>query len=252
MARLARVVVPGHPHHVTQRGVRSMRVFREPADYERYLDLLRAQSRRFGLEFLAWCLMPNHVHLVAVPAGEDSLARAIGEAHRRFTCARNEAEGVKGYLFQGRFFSCVLDEPHLLAAVRYAELNPVRARLAPRPEDYPYSSAPARVDAQGLDPLVADPTLAGLVENWQEFWREADEPAEANLRARTRTGRPAGSMRFVKRIERLTGRVLREKKRGRKSKRTPQAAGEGPQPADPQLHPRLRGRIATRRDPGPG
>src|SRR5512135_1340564 len=114
MTRLARAVVPGYPHHVTQRGVRSTVVFRDDFERGAYLDLLREQSARFGLKFLAWCQMSNHVHLVVVPREERSLALAVGEAHRRYTRMRNFAEGVRGYLFQGRFGSCVLDERHLL------------------------------------------------------------------------------------------------------------------------------------------
>ncbi len=221
MARLARVVVPGHPHHVTQRGVRSMRVFRQPADYARYLDLMRAQARRFGLEFLAWCLMPDHIHLVVIPRHENSLARAIGEAHRRYTCRVNAEEGVQGYLFQGRFCSCVLDERHLLAAARCTELAPVRAGLAERPQDYEYSSARGHLEVEHPDPLLEDRTLKGLVDDWEELLRGTDEEVEANLRSRTRLGRPAGDMKFIKRIERLTGRVLRIKKRGRKPRSQP-------------------------------
>jgi len=89
--------------------------------------------------------MPNHVHLIAVPTSEDALQRAIGEAHRRYTRRVNFREGRRGPLWQGRFASCPLDEPHTLAAARYIEQNPVRAGLAATPWDYPWSSAAAHV-----------------------------------------------------------------------------------------------------------
>ena len=119
MARISRAVIPGYPHHLTQRGVRSIPIFRNDGNRKKYLQFMREQTQRFGVEILAWCLVTNHVHFVAIPKKPDSLARAFGEAHHRYTRMRNLAEGVRGYLFQGRFGSCVLNERHLLAAVRY-------------------------------------------------------------------------------------------------------------------------------------
>ena len=128
MARISRVVLPGYPHHVTQRGVRSIPIFGNDDDRRVYLEVMAEQLNRFAVEVLAWCLMTNHTHLVAIPKDQVALARAIGEAHRRYTRRKNVAEGVRGYLFQGRFGSCALDEPHLLAAARYVELNPCSRR----------------------------------------------------------------------------------------------------------------------------
>ena len=136
MVRISRIVVPGYPHHVTQHGVRSMAVFRGDEDRLEYLRFMAEETERFGVEILSWCLMMNHVHFVAVPQQEKSLAKVFGEAHRRYTRMRNFAEGVRGYLFQGRFGSCDLDERHLIAAARYVELNPVRAMLVKLPWDY--------------------------------------------------------------------------------------------------------------------
>ncbi|NTV42523.1 MAG: transposase, partial [Syntrophobacteraceae bacterium] len=129
MARISRIVVPYYPHHVTQRGVRSITVFHTDNDRHRYLEFLSSEIDRFGVNILAWCLMTNHVHFIAVPHSETALARAFGEAHRRYTRMKNFEEGVRGYLFQGRFNSVVLDERHLMAAARYVEMNPVRAGM---------------------------------------------------------------------------------------------------------------------------
>lgn len=162
---MARVVIPGVPHHVTQRGVRSMDVFFDDEDRRAYLRLLSEQAQMHGVRFLAYCLMTNHVHLIAVPKTQQSLARAIGEAHRRYTRRINFRQGVRGYLFQGRFFSCPLDEYYLLAATRYAERNPVRAKRVRRPWNWPWSSAAYHVGRRKTDPLVEDRDLLGLVDD---------------------------------------------------------------------------------------
>ena len=128
MARLARVVVPGYPHHVTQRGNRRLPTFFSPEDYRAYVEFLAKHAAAEGLAIWAWCLMPNHVHLIAVPETEEALAGAIGEAHRQYTRRINFREGWRGHLWQERFFSCVLDGPHALAAARYVERNPVLSR----------------------------------------------------------------------------------------------------------------------------
>ncbi|MHC5025109.1 MAG: transposase, partial [Planctomycetota bacterium] len=192
MARLARVVLPGRPHHVTQRGVRSMKIFRDDDDRELYLELMATMAAENGVTFAGWCLMSNHVHLIAVPRRADSLARAIGEAHRRYTRAVNRDEDVRGYLFQGRFFSCPLDEPHLVAAARYVERNPVRAKMVTQAWDWPWSSARFHVGLRKTDALVDDPTMFGLIHDWRRLLRTDPEDVD-DLRERTRTGRPCGS-----------------------------------------------------------
>jgi putative transposase len=165
--------------------------------------------------------MNNHVHLVAVPRKEDSLSRAIGEAHRRYTRMVNSRQGVRGYLFQGRFFSCPLDDRYLLAAVRYVERNPVRAGLVKRAWEYPWSSARFHVGLRRRDCLVEDPDLLGLVDDWRSFLRSDDEDAD-RVRQRTRTGRPCGASAFVKRLERRTGRRLAPRRPGRPKRKRKQ------------------------------
>ena len=169
MARISRIVVPDFPHHVTQRGVRSINVFDSNEDRWAYLGFLSEEANRSGLDILAWCLMTNHVHVVAVPHTESSLARGFGEAHRRYTRMKNFAQKVRGYLFQGRFSSSVLDENHLLAAVRYVELNPVRAGMVGHAWEYPWSSAGFHTGKTETDPLVKERTLSGLTSDWEGF-----------------------------------------------------------------------------------
>ncbi len=216
MARLARIVVPEYPHHVTQRGVRSLPIFRRDEDRRLYLEFMNRETRRFGVGILAWCLMANHVHLIAVPENAAALARAIGEAHKQYSRMRNFAEGVRGYLFQGRFGSCVLDENHLVAAVRYVENNPVRAGLVKRAWDYPWSSAKFHIGEQKVDVLVRDRDLLGLVANWKDFLKSDDSGAERDLRRATKTGRPLVDHEHLARIEKKTGRNLQKGKPGPK------------------------------------
>ncbi len=219
MARISRVVVPKYPHHVTQRGVRSIAIFETDTDRQAYLQFLSEETERFGVEILVWCLMTNHVHFIAIPKRENSLARAFGEGHRRYTRMKNFSEGVRGYLFQGRFSSCVLDERHLLAAAAYVELNPVRGKMVKKAWAYPWSSAAFHVGHRNVDPLVEDRTLGGLVENWMEYLSLATGEKDKEIRQMTRTGRPAGEASFIRLVERLTIRDLSKRKPGRPSKK---------------------------------
>jgi putative transposase len=218
MARLARLVIPGLPHHVTQRGNRGQPTFFNDGDYAAYVELMAEWCRKEGVEIWSYCLMPNHVHLIAVPQAKDGLRRAIGEAHRRYTRRINFREQWRGYLWQGRFASFVMDEPCLLAAARYVELNPVRAKLVDRARDWPWSSAKAHLSGRD-DPLAKVSPLLAMVSDWRAFLRSAmPEEALRDLREHGRTGRPLGSVAFLDRLERLVGRVLRPRKPGPKRK----------------------------------
>ena len=129
MTRIARVVVPGLPHHVTQRGNRRERIFFEDGDYALYRDWLGQSCRRFGVEVWAYCQMPNHVHLILTPEDGEGLALALSRTHRLYAGFVNARARQTGHLFQGRFGSVALDEDHLMNAARYVALNPVRAGL---------------------------------------------------------------------------------------------------------------------------
>ena len=141
MARIARVVVPDHPHHITQRGSRRQQTFFARQDYQLYIDILSHYAIQSGVKIWAYCLMPNHVHLVLVPGKEDGLWAVVGEVHRSYTRYINFRENWRGHLWQERFYSFPMDEPHALATVRYVERNPVAAGLCRRAQDWPWSSA---------------------------------------------------------------------------------------------------------------
>ena len=204
------------PHHVTQRGNRRQKTFFRDDDYQAYLDLMAERCGEHKVKVWAYCLMPNHVHLIVVPKSEDGLRRAIGEAHRRYTRRINSRRRWRGHLWQGRFASFVLDEPYLLAAARYVELNPVRARLATAPSEYRWSSAGAHIKRKD-DCLVKVAPLLALTKSWRRLLNSAatEEQIKA-FREHERTGRALGDDNFQKRLEKKLGRVLRRQKPGPK------------------------------------
>jgi len=219
MARLARLVVPGLPHHITQRGNGRQRTFFADADYALYRDLLAENLKAAGVACWAWVLMPNHVHLILVPSDEDGLRRSPAPVHRRYAGIMHARRKRSGHFWQGRFGCAVMDESHLAAALVYVMLNPVRARLVGRAQDWPWSSARAylRSAADGL--TQTQPVLERFPDMGEMLKREADADALRRLRAAETIGRPLGEPGFLRRIERKTGRDLMPGKRGPKPKR---------------------------------
>ena len=215
--------MPDMPHHVTQRGNRRMQTFFNDDDYRAYLSLLGEWCGRCGVSVWAYCLMPNHVHLILVPGSEEGLCRAVGEAHRRYTRRVNFREGWRGHLWQGRFASFVMDESHLLSATAYVERNPLKAALVERAEDWPWSSAAAHVGGRGDGLAEGDwlaERIAGWTCGWREYLRGSDEPGLAEaMRLHENTGRPLGPEAFVRKLERAVGRILLPGKPGRPKKR---------------------------------
>lgn len=184
-----------------------------------YLELLRQQGKHFGVRFISYCLMSNHVHLIAIPDKPEGLARAIGEAHRRYTRMINFRNNVRGYLFQGRFASCpVCTGEYLFAAVRYVERNPVRANMVLQAWDYSWSSAAFHSGVVERDPLVAESSLLSEITDWKQFLRTESDITE-QLREKSRTGRPFGPESFFSTVEEITGRDVRPKLPGRPSKK---------------------------------
>ena len=214
MPRMARLVVPGYPHHVTQRGNRRQQTFFEDADYRAYVELLTKFKDRIGVSIWAYCLMPNHVHLLAVPRRREGLAKLFGLAHHRYARRINTIRGWQGHLWQERFYSFVMDEAHLLATVRYVELNPVRAGLCNRAEDWPWSSVHAHI-RDAPDGLVTVAPMRERIADWRRYLAEDALPDLVNkLREHTQSGRPAGDDSFIDELEALTGRSLRRSTRG--------------------------------------
>ena len=216
MARLPRLVVPGYPHHVTQRGNRRQDTFFSADDYRKYITNIADAKGDAGADIWAWCLMPNHVHLIIVPERRDSLSALFGEAHRRYTRYINLRQGWQGHLWQERFHSCVMDECHLLAAARYVELNPVTAGLCRKPEDWPWSSARAHFAGHN-DALVSVMPILNRMSDWRKFLHSSSSEAELErLHMHSRTGRPLGDSLFIDKLEQLTQLPLKYRKPGPK------------------------------------
>jgi len=214
MVRLARIVIPEVAHHITQRGVRRINIFNNSNDKKSYIEILSQLSVEENLEIHAYCLMDNHVHLLAIPKKEDSLRKVIGETHRLYTRMINFRKNVRGHLFQERFFSCPLDESHYVATARYIERNPVRAKMCDKAWDYEFSSARYRVGKTSKDPILIKKDWHFSHEEWREFLREESNEIEL-IRKSTKTGRPLGDKKFIDNLERLSGRILNLKKAGR-------------------------------------
>lgn len=218
MARLARAVFAGHPHHVTQRGNGRAQTFFDDDDYARYRDLLGAHCRAAGVEVWAWVLMPNHVHLILVPTDPDGLRRALAPVHRRYAGHVHGRLKRTGHFWQGRFGCVAMDEEHLGAAVRYVALNPVRARLVDDPRQWRWSSAHAHLS--GTEDGVT--TIAPVLERYPDFaaWIAAGEDPDLSRRLRRAetVGRPVGAAAFLDQLELQTGRRLQPNKPGRKAK----------------------------------
>ncbi|MBV5318944.1 MAG: transposase [Desulfobulbaceae bacterium] len=215
MPRIARLIAPGIPHQVTQRGNRRMETFFCDQDYQDYLDLMAEWCAKCHVSVWAYCLMPNHIHLIAVPESEDGLRRAIGEAHRRYSLMINRRQGWTGHLWQGRFASFPMDEKYLLAAAKYIETNPVRAHLVPDPYAWNWSSAKAH--AAGMDDMLVK--VAPLLERvgaWQSFLSEADQVDASMIRRHERTGRALGGDEFLGLLETSLMRPVKLQKAGRK------------------------------------
>ena len=219
MCRIARAVAAGYPHYVLQRGNYRQTIFDEDADYRLYLDMLGESAAKFGLSIWAYCLMRDHVHFVCVPRDADSLAKALNTLHVRYTQYFNHKKGRHGHLWQGRFYSSILDDRHAFEAVRFVETNPVRWRLVDEAPAYPWSSA--RSHASGAaDPVLQDGCpLKARISDWAAYLQSpCDLAAVEALRKNMKTGKPCGSLEFLRQLEVLLGRKLERRPRGRPRK----------------------------------
>ncbi|HEY2379708.1 MAG TPA: transposase [Terriglobia bacterium] len=218
MPHRKRVVVSGIPVHIMQRGVRRSNIFRDKEDRCIYLRLFAEASRRFDLRIYAYCLMTNHTHFVAVPNRLDSIWRTFHRVHSIYGSIFNAKYGLYGRLWEERPRSTPTDETHFLAAVRYVELNPVRAGMIQRAEEYPWSSARFHCGLVATD-LLLDATWpdAGTFGRWSEWLTGDCDPAmEDLLRQHTLSGQPCGDPAFIRQLEERTGQTIRPRKPGRR------------------------------------
>jgi putative transposase len=217
MARLARVVIPNLPHLVTQRGNGGGRVFFSDEDYALYLKLLSSACEAAKVRCLAYVLMPNHVHLILVPKDQDGLRKALSSVHRAYAGYINARRKKTGHFWRGRFGCVAMDNTHAVAALRYVLLNPVRAKLCAKPEQWLWSSAKAYVKG-GKDGLTETAVLRDLCPDMKSLIapNPEKEMSEMQLRRSETIGRPLGSDQFLQKLERKLDRPLKAAKRGPK------------------------------------
>lgn len=229
MPRAARLVLPGIPLHITQRGVNRAAIFLDDQDCLHFLSVLHAALAKHDVALHAYVLMDNHVHLLATPPDADSLARAMRLSGQHYVRYFNHRHGRIGTLWQGRFKSCLVqDARYLLQVIRYIELNPVRAAMVETPQGYRWSSVHAHLGAS--DPLVTE-HLAFLAMGhtrearsaWHAAWlREAiDDEEVARIRHYILQERALGNPRFQHMVEKTLGRHAAVRANGRPPKFLP-------------------------------
>ncbi len=228
MPRVARIVLEGQPQHITQRGNNRQDVFFLDDDRLAYLELLHIHGERFGFRVLGYCLMTNHVHLIGVPARQESLAKAVGRTNFRYTQYINRMHGRSGHLWQNRFYSCALDDVHLCRAMCYVEQNPVRAKMVRVPWRYRWSSAAAHVSDDATDNLLdmRDWKKDWTPRRWRAALTERPEESDCNaIRLATHRGRPLATDSFLSKLEHRLARRVRALPVGRPRNQTPTAKG---------------------------
>jgi putative transposase len=219
MARLARIVLPGIPHHITQRGNGRQQTFFSDDDYALYFDLLKKHAAATGVAVWSWVLMPNHVHLILVPQDQDGLRACLSKVHRAYAGHIHAREKRTGHFWQGRFGCVAMDEAHLMAAIPYVALNPVRARLVQRAVQWKWSSTHALLNpAKGDGMTDTGPVLERMEDFTAMLNAGEDDAASQALRRAETIGRPLGNDAFMAQIEAMNGRDPRAQKRGPKGK----------------------------------
>ena len=222
MPRLARTVCAQVPHHITQRGNRREDVFLTDEDRQAYLDWLKEYAEKYQVDILAYCLMTNHLHLIAVPATGQGLQQVLKPLHMRYAQRFNRTQGWKGHVWQGRYFSSALDDDYLWAAIRYVERNPVRAKMVRKAENYRWSSAGGHCGLRQDALLTKKPYWCGQFDgigDWSAWLTEGDEAEKLGvLRRNIEKGLPCGSDKFIHKLEKMTGKALQYRPRGRPRK----------------------------------
>jgi len=221
MSRSARIVIPDYPYHITQRGNYRQNVFIDDGDRIKYLSWIDEYSKRYQLSILAFCLMNNHVHFITIPGKEDSLSKVFSIVHMRHSQYLNKRMGKSGHLWQGRFYSCVLDENYLIASLRYVENNPVRAGILKEAWKWKWSSAAYSAGiADGLIELRGIEDFTGMFfDNWRQFLLSEESEEDIKIiRKYTVLGRPLGTDDFIAKMSRRANKVLTVMQKGRPRK----------------------------------
>ena len=218
MPRTARIVIPDFPYHITQRGNYRQDVFEDDEDRVSYLSWINDYSKKYKLSIVAYCLMDNHVHFIAIPRKDDSLAKVFSISHMRYSQYFNKKKKASGHLWQGRFYSCVMDDDYLVTALRYVERNPVRAGIVRKPWQWKWSSAGEHVGQR--NGIIDIENITTLIDTSDEEWKDYIDLAEnreevENIRKHTLLGRPLGTEDFIAKLGKRLGKVLSVLPRGR-------------------------------------
>jgi len=220
MPRKCRVIIPNQAHHIIQRGNYRQYVFENAEDFRVYLYLIRQYSEVYQTKVHSYCLMSNHIHFISTPAEESGLSKMFKNVHMRYSQYKNLEKRRLGHLWQGRFHSCVLSESHLIRAIRYVEMNPVRAKMVRNPWDYVWSSTRQHLRVE-RNPIVETAFHDLCVQeglswrNWKQYLLEDDKDMTREIRIKTQKGLVIGSIEFIMALEKKMGIVLRELKAGR-------------------------------------
>src|SRR4030042_4368987 len=217
MPRIARIVGAGYPHHIVERGNNRERVFANPIDYEKYLSFLSKYSEEKEAAVLAYCLMPNHIHFLVRPSGEEALAKMMQGVTLCYSKYFNRENGRTGRLWESRYYSTVIDgDSYLWTVSKYIENNPMRAGIVKKPEDYPYSSAKAHI-LRKENPILKEPLFdKGELDEYRRFVKlEEDKRILEEIRKQTRSGKPLGDGGFLETLSEKMGCSLSFRSRGR-------------------------------------
>jgi len=209
MPRQIRIVIPHEAHHITQRGNYRQEIFEDDNDFKQYLIWLNEYSKKHKIDILAYCLMMNHVHIIGTPENEKSFGNTLNTLAMRYSQHVNRKRKSNGHVWQGRFFSCILDEAHLYRAIRYVENNPVRAKMVKNAWNYRWSSAQTHVGMGEKSIITLKSILDMKPTEWKAYLKEDDAEMTSEMRLKTRRGLVVGKEAFVKGLEKKLGRSLK-------------------------------------------
>jgi len=220
MPRAARIVIPGYPFHITHRGNNKQEIFHSVEDMRKYLHWFEEAKQKYGMRIISYCLMKNHVHFIALADHELSFARTINAVHMRYAQYFNLRNDRVGHLWQGRYYSCILDNVHLLAAVRYVERNPVRSKMVMKPWEWAWSSAREHLEPEKKG-IISLENISGLiaVPSWREYLDFNDRQEDLlEIRKQTNSLRAWAEDKFIESIEKEYGVQINFNSRGRPKK----------------------------------
>ena len=219
MPRQARIVIPELAHHITQRGNYRQNIFDNEGNYKQYAKWINEYAKENNVDILAYCLMSNHVHFIAIPKKKEDLSKVFKTVHMRYSHYLNRQRSVKGHLWQGRFYSCILGDSHLYRAIRYTENNPVRAKIVKNAWEYEWSSAKDHAGYRNNKPLIELGKYKTIEKKeWKDYLREDDPEMAADIRLKTNRGLVIGTDKCIKKLEEALNRSLKCLKQGRPRK----------------------------------